>query len=190
MKIFSRSLEKRGVKYTNYLGDGDTKGLMKVVEARPYGDTEIEKLECIGHIQKRMGTRLRRIVKDMKGKDLPDEKKKKKIGGAKRLTAQEIDNLQNYYGKAIRDNTNSVENMRRAIWATYFHKLSTDDRPLHNLCPPRGPGTKLWCKYNNEPSKYKHHGLPEEVMLAIKPIYRDLSHPDLLKSVCMVKLRT
>ena len=97
------------------------------------------------------------------------------------MTAQEIDNLQNYYGRAIRDNTNSVENMRRAIWATYFHKLSTDDRPLHNLCPPRGPGTKLWCKYNNEPSKYKHHGLPEEVMLAIKPIYRDLSHPDLLK---------
>lgn len=80
MKIFSRSLEKRGVKYTNYLGDRDTKGFMKVVEARPYGDTEIEKLECIGHIQKRMGTRLRRLVKDMKGKDLPDGKK---IGGAK-----------------------------------------------------------------------------------------------------------
>ena len=67
----------------------------------------------------------------MKGKVFPDEKK---IGGAKRLTNQEIDNLQNYYGRAISENSDSVMNMRKAIWATYFHKLSTDDKSCHNLC--------------------------------------------------------
>lgn len=45
------------MRYTRYLGDGDSKGQQTVNEAKPYGDDiQIEKLECIGHIQKRMGT--------------------------------------------------------------------------------------------------------------------------------------
>ncbi|GFV90072.1 hypothetical protein TNCV_4377881 [Trichonephila clavipes] len=36
------------------LGDGDSKGFLTII----YGDTEVEKLECVGHVQKRMGTRL------------------------------------------------------------------------------------------------------------------------------------
>ena len=51
-------------KYNKYLGDGDSKGFMRVLESKPYGeDTNIEKLECIGHVQKRMGSRLRKLKK-------------------------------------------------------------------------------------------------------------------------------
>ena len=34
---------------------------------------EIEKKECLGHVQKRMGTRLRNLRKSMKGVLLPGE---------------------------------------------------------------------------------------------------------------------
>jgi hypothetical protein len=52
-----------------HLGDGDSKGYQKVELAQPYGDsTKTEKLECTGHVHKRIGTRLSRLVQDMKGK--------------------------------------------------------------------------------------------------------------------------
>ena len=41
-----------------YLSDGDSKGLSSVVESKPYGDIKITKLECIGYVQKLMGSRL------------------------------------------------------------------------------------------------------------------------------------
>ncbi|GFU96815.1 uncharacterized protein TNCV_2193051 [Trichonephila clavipes] len=52
-----------------------------------------------------------------------------------RLTLKEVDSIQHYYGLAIRKNLSSVEDMKRAIWAIYFHKLSTEDNPQHALCP-------------------------------------------------------
>lgn len=57
VSIFQRSVEKRGVKYINYLGDGDSKAFKAVQEQMPY-DEPIQKLECVGHIQKRMGNYL------------------------------------------------------------------------------------------------------------------------------------
>ena len=176
VRIFHRSVDSRGVKYIKYLGDGDSKGYNTVVASKPYGnDTKIEKLECIGHVHKRMGTRLRKLKKDMGKKVLSDGKR---IGGKNRLTDGEIDLLQNYYGNAIRSHTNDVKVMSRAVWATYFHKLSTDEHPQHGLCPQTSDS---WCKYVKNKKGYKHHGLPEELMNLIKPIYQDLSHPELLK---------
>lgn len=175
VKIFQRSVSSRGVKYIEYLGDGDSKGYNRVVAAKPYGENiDIVKLECVGHVHKRMGSRLRRLVQEWKGRKLEDGKG---MSGSKRLTGTEIDKLQDYYGKAIRENTGNIDSMQRAVWATYFHKISTDKEPHHGLCPKDS-----WCKYNSkEKDNYKHHGLPEVIMDKIKPIYRDLAHKDLLK---------
>ncbi|GFT04162.1 uncharacterized protein TNCV_3154161 [Trichonephila clavipes] len=93
---------------------------------------EVEKLECVGHVQKRMGTWLRNILKMSKGIKLSDGKN---ISGRGRLTLKEVDSIQHYYGLVIRKNLSSVEDMKRAIWAIYFHKLSTEDNPQHALCP-------------------------------------------------------
>ncbi|GFX40137.1 uncharacterized protein TNCV_4317731 [Trichonephila clavipes] len=127
-----RSETSRKACYTQYLGDGDSKGFLTIKEAKVYGDTEVEKLECVGHVQKRMGTRLRNILKMSKGIKLSDGKN---ISGRGRLTLKEVDSIQHYYGLAIRKNLSSVEDMKRAIWAIYFHKLSTEDNPQHALCP-------------------------------------------------------
>ncbi|GFW42726.1 uncharacterized protein TNCV_473161 [Trichonephila clavipes] len=81
-----RSETSRKACYTQYLGDGDSKGFFTIKEAKIYGDTEVEKLECVGHVQKRMGTKLRNILKMSKGIKLSDGKN---ISGRGRLTLKE-----------------------------------------------------------------------------------------------------
>lgn len=49
--VYQRSLLNRTVHYVKFLGDGDSKSYSAVVESKPYGDTQVEKLEFIGHIQ-------------------------------------------------------------------------------------------------------------------------------------------
>ena len=53
---FSSSVDKYNLRYTQYLGDGDTKSFLEVVKSNPYNGTAVKKLECIGHIQKRVGS--------------------------------------------------------------------------------------------------------------------------------------
>lgn len=128
------------VRYTQFLGDGDSKAYKCVIESEPYRDVQIKKVECVGHVQKRMGTRLRKLKHTLRTTVLSDGKL---LRG--RLTDKTINELQQYYGMAIRNNTNNLENMRKAVWATYFHKLSNDSQPLHSLCPP---GPETWCKFH------------------------------------------
>ncbi|GFV94801.1 uncharacterized protein TNCV_1027991 [Trichonephila clavipes] len=52
-----------------------------------------------------------------------------------RLTDSLIDKLAHYYGNAIRCNSTSVKEMRKAIWAVWGHSCSTDDEPIHWFCP-------------------------------------------------------
>ncbi|GFU56291.1 hypothetical protein TNCV_582251 [Trichonephila clavipes] len=54
LSIFQRSETSRKASYTQYIGDGDSKGFLTIKEAKVYGNTEVEKLECVGHMQKQM----------------------------------------------------------------------------------------------------------------------------------------
>ncbi|GFU49253.1 uncharacterized protein TNCV_2610131 [Trichonephila clavipes] len=156
LRIFNRSEKLHSLKYSNYIGDGDTKTFNALSENKPYSDDYlIQKIECVGHVQKRMG----------------------------RLTDSLIDKLAHYYGNAIRCNSTSVKEMRKAIWAVWGHSCSTDDEPMHWFCPTN-PNT--WCKYNaainNNLQKYKHKpSVAKAVRDVIKPVFADLSHPALLK---------
>ena len=59
VEMFLRSIVKFGVKYLNYIGDGDSKTFASIVKMIPYGeDCPVTKNECVGHVQKRMSTRL------------------------------------------------------------------------------------------------------------------------------------
>ncbi|GFV27065.1 uncharacterized protein TNCV_4853021 [Trichonephila clavipes] len=96
-----------------------------------------------------MGTRLRRLKAQLKGQILSDGKC---LSGKNPLTEHEIDNLQSYYGSAIRRNHSSVQNMRQAIWAIFLHKLSTDEYPQHGFCPI---GEDSWCGFKRLKHQYK-----------------------------------
>lgn len=181
-KIFHRSERERGVRYTKFLGDGDSSSYPTIRDAKPYGnEIVIEKLECIGHIQKRVGSRLRKLKQKCNAMKLKLSDGLG-LGGRGRLTDGQIDLLQTYYGLAVRRNVGSLKDMKSAIWAIYFHKLSTDENPRHELCPK---GIESWCKYQKSliTKEMYHHGnsLPEPVMLQIKQIFRDLSKDDLLR---------
>ncbi|XP_029169169.1 uncharacterized protein LOC114939099 [Nylanderia fulva] len=173
MEIFSRSVEKFGVMYTNYIGDGDSKTSTSILNSNPYGDEcTVTKNECVGHVQKRMCTRLR------------NKRKTEKLGGKKRLTESVIKKLTIYYGLAIRRNIDSVEGMKKAIIATLDHYCSTDKNPQHENCPE---GAESWCEWRkaqaaNSLASYKHPTrlIDETVENHIRPIYEELSNDDLM----------
>ena len=54
---FQCSIDNHQLQYVQYLGDRDNKSCMSVKSTYP--DIENEKQECVGHYQKRVGTRLR-----------------------------------------------------------------------------------------------------------------------------------
>ena len=58
------------------------------------------------------------------------------------------------------------------VWATYFHKASTNEDPNHGMCPP---GAESWCGYqkavaNGEVFDHKP-AVPKAVLDEIKGIY-------------------
>ena len=148
VRIFSRSISTRQLKYITFVGDGDSSTYQVVKEAmnEKYGSRyAVQKEECLGHVQKRMGNALRSMVKNMKGEKLEDGKT---ISGKGRLTKEKIDTIQRYYGKAIRENcSKGIKEMQNSIWAIYKHIICDPKKSLqeqHELCPK---GTNTWCSY-------------------------------------------
>ena len=82
--IFSTFGGKRNMIYV-FVGDGDTSSFASVKEAC-YAKLEecyvIRKEECVGHIQKRMGSGLREYKRKMRSIKLSDSKG---VGGSGRL---------------------------------------------------------------------------------------------------------
>ena len=187
VKIFKRSIASRGLKYTTFVGDGDSDTFKVVHEEvfKTYGERyEIVKEECIGHIQKRMGNALRTLLKDMKGKKMSDSKT---VGGKGRLTKERIDSIQRYYGNAIRANSGNLSQMQQAIWAIFHHSIvpPTDVtlRHQHKFCPK---ARDSWCKFNAdlETGKQTYNEskrLPSSFYDILKPIFSRLSSKDLLE---------
>ncbi|GBM28855.1 hypothetical protein AVEN_43574-1 [Araneus ventricosus] len=130
-RIFERSQSSHQLLYTDYYGDGDSKAYETVKEI--YDDTTINKLECIGHIQKRVGTRLRKL-----------KNKTPSVRGKGKLTDKFIDKLQNYYGIAIRSNVGNLENMQRTVISAFYHCCSSSRQLMHGQCPE---GKESWCRY-------------------------------------------
>lgn len=184
VEIFQRSISKNNLRYANYLGDGDTASFSKVQEAKPYGpDFKITKLECVGHVQKRLGTRLRKLRVAYKGKVLGDGKS---LTGRGRLTDVAINTLQNFFGMAIRQNAGNIYPMKKAIAAVLFHCTDIPDAERHKFCPRTATS---WCKWQrdavNKTTSYKPKvNLPICIKDILEPIFKDLSKDDLL-SKCL-----
>ncbi|XP_054011920.1 uncharacterized protein LOC128894287 [Hylaeus anthracinus] len=67
-EMFRRSWEIHEVRYAKYIGDGDTKTFKILLKDKPYGDDMIvTKKECVGHVEKHMGSRLRsdKLIKEL-----------------------------------------------------------------------------------------------------------------------------
>ncbi|GFX99379.1 uncharacterized protein TNCV_1550431 [Trichonephila clavipes] len=159
-RISQRSIVKQGLKYAHYYGDGDFKGFISVKDT--YGKDSVTKYECIGHVQKRVGARLRKL-----------KSKNKNLFGKSKLTDSFIDRMQNYYGIAVRSNVGNLSGLQQNVIAALFHCSSSVEKPQ---CPI---GKDSWCYYQQALScgkkpKEKYKGLSNEVLNTIKPTYLEL----------------
>ena len=147
----------------------------------------VMKLDCIGHVQKRMGSHLRDLRKKFTGCKLADGLP---IAGRKhRLTDKTIDKLQNYYGKAIRANVSpgslssedqkkQIGKMQNAIMAVLYHSCDIKTERRHKFCPV---GEVSWCSYKRKKTLLKKdHHLDAVSLDVLKPKFKRLSDYSLL----------
>jgi len=80
--------------------------------------------------------------------------------------------------------------IKRALRAVFFHKLSANERPQHDLFPS---GYDIWCKFKNSDSSWvayqPEHSILAGVMDAIKSVFCELARVDLLKRCLHGKIR-
>ena len=121
LAMYQRSIEKHRLIYSEYLGDGDT-SFKEIVDADPYKKyhTQVIKLECCGHVQKRLKTQLRNKVKEFKGTQTP-------LSLERASLQQKINSMQNFYGLAIRQNTGNLYSMKKAVGAILYHYTKFND---------------------------------------------------------------
>ncbi|XP_073244432.1 uncharacterized protein [Porites lutea] len=113
LTLYKRTPE--GIRYSPFVGDGDSKSYSQLEQAAPYGRSfHKPKEDCIAHVTKRMGTNLRKKVAEYKGKKLADGRKG--LGGVGGLTTKRIDSMQGWYGQAIR-NKGDAKAMSKATHA-------------------------------------------------------------------------
>lgn len=180
--LFLLSVTKHNLRYTTLVSDGDSATFSALVKENIYGLVPVVKEECLNHVQNRMGTALRNLV----------QKSAKPLGGKGRLTKGLIEKLTGYYGWALRNNSNDVAAMQRAVMASYHHITSTDAEPHHDLCPE---GADSWCRHkvaeaNGVPQPRHRYNLPGYVAEAMLPIYKRLSEPSFFNAAWGRRLKT
>ena len=111
------------------------------------------------------------------------------MGGRGRMTVARMKKWSSYYRKAIVDSAPDVDAARNAVWAIFFHSISTLDDPHHTFC------AESWCFWKQAESQgsdpvaaykeAKHDPpLPKDVAERLVPIFERLANPELLKR-CM-----
>ncbi|EDO41956.1 predicted protein [Nematostella vectensis] len=142
----------------------------------------VMKLDCVRHVQKRMGKALRK-AQETKGK-LADGKP---VGGRSGRPA--IEKLQKYYGNAIRNNvkqgvlsTNqraeAISNIKMEIMGGLYHSCKLPVKKRHQFCP-----VNSFCAYKNltKTFKEKKHHLDPVFVDFLKPTYDRLTSDALLE---------
>jgi hypothetical protein len=146
--VWERSISHHNLRYRWMVSDGDSKAHISV-----YTDCKVEKLDCVGHIHRRMGKHLLNLKANTKGK-LDDGKT---IGGKGRLT--EVKRKKNYRSTTAsllartpflslpRQNRKLMwqcYQMKKNIISTLHHNVSSDNlAKQHKYCRR---GEKSWCK--------------------------------------------
>ena len=184
-RLWSRSVDKFKLRYMTMLCDGDSKSYDAVSSAEMYGPQKpITKEDCINHVSKRMGTALQKLVSSSKVQG-------ESLSGKGKLTKVKIMKIQNYYGRAVKDNADDIELLKKRIFAILFHLTSSDDHPKHVHCPL---GEQSWCFWQRDvankrrPGSHKEHEtLPAEIGKKLVPIFQRLSDEQLLRRCLRAK---
>lgn len=198
VRMWNRSEVNKKLRYTVLVHAGESKAYIAVSKLKnnkgPYA-VPVTKEEHVNNLCKRLETRLK-MFKPHQQVDVSETEQIE----TNQLTEKMIGKLALYFGNAIQDTaTTNVKTIRNAAMATYFHAISTDDRPLHDLCPV---GEDSWCDVNGA----KEEGMPgmstgirngenvdinipENLQLDTRRIYEDLTKTEILEKCLTVKGR-
>lgn len=194
VRMWQRS-EGKGFKYVTFLSDGDLSSFTAVCSMNngngSYASHNVMKEECINHVQKRMGTWLKKLREELKVEKTTKTGKVMKrslVAGKHQLTDKQIYALQKYYGKAIRDNIGTnVLTIKLKIMSGFWHAISQDgDGNHHHIhCD------STWCVFKKAVEEDKpvpsHDTMQNYPRLEkkhedrVKEIFFDLSSPVLLE---------
>ena len=186
------NMDKQSLEYKNWL---KSKNYATWENYHHNGKTKcsrVNKLDCVGHVQKRMGKNLIPLTGKTKLAD------GKTVGGkAGRLTRPTIDKLQKYYGNAIRSSVDkkaktsqeidkAVKQMQGAIKAVLYHSVKiVDGKKRHQYCLQ---GENSWCSYQRDNAngsdpafENKPHNLDPVFLEFLTPLFDRLSDAKLLK---------
>lgn len=170
-RIFQRSEDKYKLCFTEYYGDGYSKGFNEVENIYVDRGLRVVKKECVGYVQKRVGIVLRKLKKEKKG-----------LVGRGKLIDIMIDRLQNYYGIVIRSNVGNLLGMKKVIYVSFMYCVLLKERNLYYYCLE---GVDSWCRFNkdivNKIKLFKFGvGFLLNVIVELKLIYQRFSEDILL----------
>ncbi|XP_063913036.1 uncharacterized protein LOC135129717 [Zophobas morio] len=128
---FKRSLEMHGAKYASLIGDGDSSVYKKIMEAEPYGEFMVTKIECANHLLRNYVTKLRDIAQkrfSSQGKEVDIVLRHALKNNISRLRlsivcAIKYRRTQNY------DHGQSVQHLKKDITNSVYHVFGE-----HKLC--------------------------------------------------------
>lgn len=104
--------------------------------------------------------------------------------GHNRLTDNLIDTFRSYYKKALQENESDLQNIQKAVKASWYSYASIEDNQMHDYCPK---GNNSWCKWQkdqaNGTSSFKPENVVPAVMQEILPTFDSLWAENLLQSV-------
>ena len=104
-----------------------------------YGeDVEIIKLECVGHVQKRMVTALRKLKSGIEDEN----------GQLMKFKCRLTDNVITAVMRVPSETTKMTLMGWYIIEASFLHSMSTDEHPMHMEWPEHNPPDKIsWCRF-------------------------------------------
>jgi len=111
-RIFNRSKKDLNLRYQYLYSDGDSKSFSAIENTYNIDDQDnpikVEKKECVGHVQKRVGSRCAKLKKTVRG-----------LGGKGKLTGR---SLQNYYGANKRNVAAMKRQFMQASFTVHHHQ--------------------------------------------------------------------
>ncbi|XP_071479563.1 uncharacterized protein [Diadema antillarum] len=190
--IWGRSVDKHRLRCKYMVSDGDSKAFNSDEET--YGEGyKVEKLDCVGHVGKRMFNHLDKFMKsDSHSQEFRKLLNKRGAGRGTGCLHGNVDEgtvgrLSKLYRITIRNASKGIirnseekaratQDLQRAVLAILYHSCKVDDKIRHQYCP-----NDDWCEYRKHGKmEDKDHHLDGRLLEPLLPVLQGLSDESLL----------
>lgn len=160
---FKTSIEKRQLIYSTYIADGDSSVYKKIIQANPYPNVFIEKIECRNHLLRNLATKIKTIAKT-----------KERFGQLRNVIGNRVLRIRTAVSKTVQHRLEEQSTMEQKILSLKmdFNNIISHVFGEHNECARIGyfcDGSQKENEENYIP-QLKKYGLYEKLQNAMKYI--------------------